>query len=730
MDTGEIIGRALHEGRSLLSEAEGKQILKAYNIPVVKESVVQTMEEARETAKEMGFPVAVKGHGSRLAHKTERGLVRTKIQGEADLLDALQAIQKAAGSDFDGYLIQPHVEGNREFVAGLFRDPQFGAVIMFGLGGILTEALHDVAFRISPVTQAELREMIREIKAQSLLQNFRNQGAVDQATIIRVFNGLSQLAIDYPAIREIDINPLIALQDGSLIAVDALISIAPPQLPAQEKTPVTPRAIYEIFHPRSIAFVGASSVFGKWGNMLLTNVIGSGYEGDVYLVNAKGGRIAGRKVYETIRDIPGKVDLAIVTLPADKVVSFLEDFARKGITKVLLISSGYSETGSMGREKEDDLIQKARALGILILGPNTMGIINPLISFYCTATHIHPKPGTIALLSQSGNLGTQLLSFANDEGIGIRMFCGSGNESMIAIDDYLEGLIADEKTDTVLIYLEGIKDGRRFFDTGNRLCRKKPVVLLKGGRSKTGNRAAASHTGAMASNSRVFDAACRQAGIIVVENPMDLLDLSAAFSSLPLPRGNRVAAMTLGGGWGVVMADLCEKYGLEVPPLPNDLIARMSRVLAPYWSHANPVDMVGDFNPDIPAAILEELMKWDGCDAVIHMGIFGRIPFFQYMTDSALKAEPDSDRDVLSAIPADVERFEENFTKYLVYLMDKYEKPVIGVPLIADEKAKTVVKIPGQKHKSISFTTPERAVRALVEMSRYRSWLDRGQIKE
>ena len=724
MDTGEIIAQALREGRSLLSEVEAKQVLKAYNIPVVEESVVQTMEEAVAKAKEMGFPVVVKGHGFRLAHKTERGLVRTKIQGEADLLAAFNAIQKAANGDLDGYLIQPHIEGNREFVAGLFRDHQFGAVIMFGLGGIFTEALQDIVFRISPVGPAELKEMIKEIKAQPLLQNFRGQHGVDQGTIIRVFAGLSQLAIDYPAIREIDINPLIASQNGSLIAVDALISIASPSSFAQEKTPVTPRAIYEIFHPRSIAFVGASSVFGKWGNMLLTNVIGSGYQGDVYLVNAKGGRLAGRKVYETVQDIPGNVDLAVVTLPADKVISFLEDFARKGIKKVLLISSGYSETGSIGREKEDALIQKARDLGILILGPNTMGIINPLISFYCTATHIHPKPGTIALLSQSGNFGTQLLSFANDEGIGIRMFCGSGNESMIAIEDYLEGLIADEKTDTVLIYLEGIKDGRRFFHTASRLCQKKPVVLLKGGRSETGNRAAASHTGAMASNTRVFDAACRQAGIIIVENPMELLDLSATFSSLPLPRGNRVAAMTLGGGWGVVMADLCEKYGLEVPPLADDLITRMSRILAPYWSHANPVDMVGDFNPDIPAAILEELMKWDGCDAVIHMGIFGRTPFFQYMVESALKADPDSDRDVLAVVPADVARFEEEFTKYLVNLMDTYKKPIIGIPLIADEKAKTVVEIPGQKYKSISFITPERAVRALAEMSRYRHWLD------
>ena len=223
---------------------------------------------------------------------------------------------------------------------------------------------------------------------------------------------------------------------------------------------------------------------------------------------------------------------------------------------------------------EDELVEKAREAGILIFGPNTMGICNPYISLYCTGSHVRPKAGSTVLVTQSGNLGTQLLAFAEKEGIGIRAFGGSGNEAMITIEDAMEGFEVDELTKTVVLYIESIKNGRRFFESAKRVGKKKPVIVLKGGRTEAGAQAAASHTGAMASNIKVFIAACRQAGIIQVENPMDLLDLSAAFSSLPLPKGNKVGIMTLGGGWGVVASDLCVENGLEVPKLSEDVISQ------------------------------------------------------------------------------------------------------------------------------------------------------------
>jgi len=725
MDIVDVIKKARTEGRSFLTEKESKQILKSYGMPVVEEAVVKTQTDALAKARLFGYPVVVKGHGHRLTHKTERGLVRTGVRSETDLEEALHAIGAAAGDDLEGYLIQTQIIGNREFVAGMFRDGQFGPVVMFGVGGIFTEALQDVVFRIAPVTRTESLHAIDEIHAQPMLGAFRGEKAVDRETIVRVLEALSCLAADFPEIREVDINPLIADADGCLTAVDALIALADPVLPILKRPPVDPKAIYKLFHPRSVAFIGASATFGKWGHMLFTNVVGGGYQGDIYLVNSRGGEIAGRPVYKSVLEIPGPVDLGIVTLPSDKVASIIPEFQKKAIRQMLLITSGFSETGEEGRHREEDLVKLARQAGILILGPNTMGIINPHIHFTCTGSHVRPKAGTTTLLAQSGNLGTQLLAFANDEGIGIRGFCGSGNEAMVTIEDYLEGFIADEQTETVLMYLESIKDGRRFYETAKRLCREKPVVVLKGGRTEAGNRAAASHTGAMASNMTVFDAACRQAGVVVVEHPMELLDLSAVFSSLPLPQGNRVAAMTIGGGWGVVMADLCEKHGLRVPHLSEELVTKIDQILPPYWSRSNPIDLVAEFDPAIPMMLAEELMKWDGCDAVVHMGILGRMTFFRWLMDSAVKADPNYDRELFATIPVQLREFEERFIQHLVRLMERYGKPILGVTLLLDEKTKTIIDVPGHKYKSVSFLTPERTVKSLAEMYHYRCWLNR-----
>jgi acyl-CoA synthetase (NDP forming) len=237
-------------------------------------------------------------------------------------------------------------------------------------------------------------------------------------------------------------------------------------------------------------------------------------------------------------------------------------------------------------------------------------------------------------------MGVQLLAFAEQQGIGIRGFCGSGNEAMMCIEDYLDGLEVDTLTRTAILYVESVKNGRRFFESARRVGRKKPIVLLKGGQSKAGKRAAASHTGAMMSDTRVFDAVCHQAGIVKVDEPMELLDLGAAFSSLPLPKGNRAAIMTLGGGWGVVTADLCSQFGLDVIELSTEIIDEIDKILPPYWSRSNPIDLVGERDPTLPRAVLELLLKWDGCDAVINLGIVGRQLALKSLGESILKADP------------------------------------------------------------------------------------------
>ncbi len=719
----EIIVKAKMEGRTALTEAEAKDLLKSFGIPVVKEISVKTECDLDSAVKSIGYPLVLKGLGSRLTHKTERGLVKLNLKNREEVNSAAIYIKDAAGDDLEGFLIQPMLEGKREFVAGLFYDEQFGPAVMFGLGGVFTEAIGDVVFRLAPINEKEATLMIQELHAKKLLGDFRGEKAPDMEALVKVLVGLSEISISIPEIREIDINPLLVSADGKVTAVDALVILGEQTGQQTKYMPVDPSAIRDLFYPKTVAFIGVSAEISKWGHLMYSNVLAGNYQGGVYLVNPKGGEIAGRKIYQSVTEIPGSIDLAVITVPASRVIPLIDELKLKSIKNVLLISSGFGETGEEGRSLEAQLVRKAREAGILILGPNTMGICNPHISLYCTGTHVRPKAGETTLVAQSGNLGTQLLAFAEKEGIGIRAFSGSGNEAMITIEDYMEGFEVDEMTKTVVMYIESIKNGRRFFESARRVGRIKPVIALKGGRTQAGAHAASSHTGAMASNIKVFDAACRQAGVIQVESPMDLLDLSAAFSSLPLPKGKRIALLTLGGGWGVVASDLCIENGLVVQPLSEPIINKINDWLPPFWSHANPIDLVAEMNTDIHLAIVNELLQWDECDAIIHMGIIGRKIMIQSVLESTIAVNKSYDQKYIDSSLEILRVYEQELINKTVQIMEKYNKPIIGVYLLADETSRTVNEIDGRKYKGVIFPTPERAVKALAKMYNYSQWL-------
>jgi len=709
--------------RSTLNEYEAKQILKAFGIPVVTEKKVETIDDAIRAADQIGFPVAVKGLGAELAHKTESGLVVLNLTDAGAVRRAAETIRSRAGQHLEGFLVQAHIAGHREFVAGMFRDKQFGPVILFGSGGIFTEAYADITLRLAPISDATAADMLEEIQAAPLLKGIRGMNAADRTQLIRTLTGLSKLAMDFPDISEVDINPIIITPNGQSVAVDALI--VPGTEPQRQKysAPVSPKVLLDFFHPRSIAFIGASSVLGKWGHLLFTLVKSRGYKGDCYLVNPRGGRIAGMTVHKSIREIPEPLDLAVVTIPASGVEDLIPDLQQKGIHRMVLISSGFTETGDNGKRLEQQIVEKAKNAGILILGPNTMGISNPHIQFYCTGSHVWPEAGSTTVISQSGNMGMQLLHFAEQQDIGIRAFSGIGNEAMITVEDHLDAFGEDDLTRSIMLYIENIKNGRRFFESARRVSRKKPVVLLKGGQSRIGRRAARSHTGAMAGDTRVFDTACRQAGIIKVDYSMDLVDLSAAFSSLPLPAGNRVGVMSFGGGWGVITADLCSACGLKVPDLPPDLIERIDRILPPYWNRMNPIDLVGEVEASIPLTLIEELLKWNQCDGVIHLGILGRSQFTARRAASALMVDPDITREFVESYNRESRKSEKQFVTRSARLMEQYQKPVIGVSLPTIDTRKTVYAVKNCSCKGVFFPTPERAVKAFARMYEYRKGL-------
>ncbi len=720
----DVIKKSVDSGNNLILEDDAKAVLKRYGVNVVEEQTAASPEQAALKAAETGFPVVLKGISADSAHKTEKGLVRVGLSNREAVKQAAMDMEDNSGGKVERFLVQQMVTGRREFVAGMSTDPQFGPVVMLGLGGIFTEALNDVSFRVAPVGVQDIESMMKELVSAKLFGDFRGEKAADTGEIKNILTALSDLAINYPAVKEIDINPFIVGPDGSVTVVDALMVTGEHKERGFNAPSIDMGVLRSCFYPGSIAFVGASGTLGKWGHFMVTHTISGGYQGNIYLVNPKGGTIAGRQVHRSVLDIEERVDLAVVTVPAGHVAGLVPQFKEKGIKGILLITSGFRETGAKGAELEEELVKEAHEAGILVLGPNTMGICNPHINLFCTGTRVQPTPGSTSLVCQSGNLGTQLLVFAEQQGIGIRAFSGSGNEAMVTIEDYLEAFENDEKTRTLVLYIESVKDGRRFVKGAERVSRKKPVIVLNGGRTASGNRAAASHSGALASDSNIFSAALKQAGVIEVEHSMDLLDYSAVFSSLPLPRGGRVAIMTLGGGWGVVTTDLCSEHGLEVPELSDSIRKKLDTLLPPYWSRENPVDIVGERDEEIPITASEELLKWDGCDALIHLGVHGQRLLGSRMLDSLLDVDPSYTKEQIDSFKEVIAQREERYIEHIVRLAEKYEKPVLGVSLLVDEKTRTLYRMEGCKYKGVFFPSPERAVKALSGMCKYREWLD------
>jgi acyl-CoA synthetase (NDP forming) len=444
-----------------------------------------------------------------------------------------------------------------------------------------------------------------------------------------------------------------------------------------------------VFYPRSVAVVGASASFGKWGQMVFSNIVAGRYPGRIFPVNPKEQDIYGIAAFKRIQDVPEPVDLAVICTPAGTVPEILEGCGEKGVRAAVVITSGFGETGEAGKVAESRIVDVCRRRGMLLVGPNTMGILCTHSGLFATGTHTRPRKGGVAFVSQSGNLGNQLIHWAEQQGVGVSLFVGSGNEAMLTCPDYLEYLEQDPQTRVIILYLENVGRGRRFLDVARRVNRVKPVILLKGGRTEAGSLASASHTGAMGGNLNLFRAACRQARLG--------------------PRG---------GGGGVVTADECNEKGLLLPPLPDQIIQTIGCHLPSFWSRGNPVDLVGTRDPDAPLVAVEELMKWDGVDAVISLGIVGRLELLRLLVQSTREVDRNAPPGSLEQMEVLLRQYEERYAARMVELMELYEKPILGVSLARTDQG-TVRQAPGKRYDAVFYQTPESAVNVLSRMCRY-----------
>jgi len=613
------------EKRSSLTAPEGKKVCDAYGIPVPKEGLATSSKEAAKLAKKVGFPVVLKIVSPDILHKTEAGGVIVGLSKPVEVEKAYAKIIKSAkaykkNAEIIGVQVQQMLTKGeaQEVIIGAVTDPSFDKVVAFGLGGVLVEVLKDVTFRLAPTTQQEALSMLDGIAASQILRGVRGARGVDRKSLSTLIVNVSQLVTDFPEISEMDLNPVFAGPDG-VTAVDVRIVVdftpaIPRYRPSQEEIL---SAMNRIMKPDSVAVIGASSEEGKIGNAVMKNLINGGYQGAIYPINPKADEILGKKCYKSVKDIPGQVDIAVFAIPAKFVAQALAEVGDKKIPGAILIPSGFAEIGEVELQKE--VVAVARKYNVRLMGPNIYGFYytpKNLCATFCTPYDVK---GQVALSSQSGGVGMAIIGFSRSAKMGVSAIVGLGNKSDIDEDDLLTFFEQDPNTQAIAMHAEDLKDGRSFAEIASRVSKKKPVIMLKAGRTSMGARAASSHTGALAGNDKIYDDVLRQSGVIRAYNMRDMLEFARCLPILPTPKGENVIIITGAGGSGVLLSDACVDNGLQLMKMPKDLDEAFKKFIPPFGASGNPVDITGGE----PPSTYKNTIKLGLEDERIHAVILG-----------------------------------------------------------------------------------------------------------
>src|SRR3982750_1905117 len=597
-----IIDKAKGEGRTSLTAPEGKLVCDAYGIAVPKEGVATSAAEATKLASGMGFPVVLKIVSPEILHKTEAGGVLVGLKNADEVARGYETIlanaKKYKGdAKIDGVQVQQMLLGGQEVIVGAVTDQSFGKLVAFGLGGVLVEVLKDITFRLAPATREDALSMLDGVQAAEVLKGVRGADPVNREALAGIIENVSRLVSDFPEIAEMDLNPVFATKD-SATAADVRIVVdwnpAPARYrPSQEEIV---RDMNRIMKPDAVAVIGASNEAGKIGNSVMKNLINGGYQGDIYPIHPKADEIMGRKAYKSVKDVPGVIDVAVFAIPAKFVAQALAECGEKKIPGAVLIPSGFAEAGHP--ELQDEIVEVGKKYNIRLMGPNIYGFYytpENLCATFCTAYDVK---GSAALSSQSGGIGMAIIGFSRSAKMGVSAIVGLGNKSDIDEDDLLTFFEQDENTEIIAQHCEDLKDGRAYAEVAKRVSKKKPVIMLKAGRTSAGAKAASSHTGALAGNDKIYDDVLRQSGVIRAKSLRDLLDFARGVPILPTPKGENVLIITGAGGSGVLLSDACVENGLKLlKPMPADLDAAFRKFIPPFGAAGNPVDLTGGDAP-------------------------------------------------------------------------------------------------------------------------------------
>lgn len=623
----------------ILSEPEAKALLARFGVAIPKGAVAVTPAGLSEAASALTPPFAVKIVDASGSHKSDVGGVTLGLADPG----AVEAAARRMPPSADGYLVEEMAAAGVEIALGGFRHPRFGPVLMAGMGGVMVELLDDVAFRVCPIDRVEAEKMLAELRGARLLDGFRGRPSANRDALIDVMlaiGGAGGLLMDAHAnVAEIDVNPLIVSANGA-VAVDARACLAPTSEPPSR---LPAPDLERLFNPNAVAVAGASATQVSAGNQYIRALQAFGYQGAIYPVHPTAPEIEGRRAYRSFAALPEPVDYAYVAVGAQAAASLVAGAGGK-VRFAQAMASGFDETSRAA------LASAARDGGARVLGPNCLGVHAPAAGFTFMAG-AEGEPGGVAVLSQSGGLSMDLLRRGARRGIAYRGLVTMGDCADLGPADLLPWLVDDPETSVIGLYLEDAPAGRDLFQALKRARGVKPVVLLVGGRTGAGARAAMSHTGALASDGRLWAGIARQVGAALTETLDDFLAALLACQTLRPRYGRPTQRAVLfgnGGGASVLATDAFGRLGLEVGPLPETAAERLAAFDLPAGaSAANPIDVPGNAlqreGGRLGVKLVEAALADGDWDAfVLHMNVpvlltYAHVDILGPLIDAALK---------------------------------------------------------------------------------------------
>lgn len=653
-----IFEETIQTDHKVITEELSKEILKEYGVDVPPFALVTSAAEAAKQAKKIGFPIVMKVVSPQILHKTDVGGVKVGINSVGDVKktfnDMYGRLSKKKGVDVKGILLEKMVPKGVELIVGIQNDPQFGPVIMAGLGGIMTEVMKDVAFRMLPITTSDAKSMLNELKGSQILKGFRGSEPVDLGMAANMLVRIGKLGTDNANyINSIDFNPVVVYPKSHYVVDAKIILNETIKKNSISKAKPNKDHMETFFTPKSVALVGASASKGKIGNSILDSLVNYDFKGKVYPINPKAGKIFEQKCYPSVADIPGDVDLVVVSVDLSITPPVLEDCAKKGVHSVVIVSGGGKELGGQRAAYEAEVKRLSEKHKIRIIGPNCIGMFNAANRLDCAfqgqERMVRAKLGSVALLSQSGTMGISFLETADT--FGLSKMVSYGNRSDVDEADMIWYLANDPQTSVILLYVEGFGDGRKFINTAKRVMRetKKPVVIWKSGRTALGAKQAASHTGSLGGSNAIIMGAFKQAGIISVDSYQELAAVAKALAWQPGAKGNRAAMTSNGAGPMIGGIDHFDRMGLKLAKVSPKSLKRMKEHFPPTYviGKGNPADVTGGASAEDYQFVIRAFMDDPNVDIVMPWFVFQDDPLGEEIIDYLAEFSNEKSKPVL-----------------------------------------------------------------------------------